>query len=1465
MSKPHIFISHSSKDDGLVKELRAALETYGLSVWVDSRNLSGGAKLAPEIEKAIEEARQFIVVISTNTVNSPWVLKEVQKALEVEETRKPEGYRVIPLLLPGIEPSALSLWFKEEPVGVRVRIEAGGLSEALPQIISALGERPPDDAQPAPVAITHPVEELILKLSEPRIETREGRRRAKAKAQLIYHPADYTAREVESGAYYFTAPLGPIETDDLRWYLEQFYLWPTGVFIERAQVIEGKLPQWGQELFQAASSTEQAKEALNSWLQTADDAERRFSIEVDGDVIEDPSRTDEEKQTAQVEANEAAGELLSLPWELLHDGRGFLFHGRNPVRVRRRLPNRYPQKPSVTGLPLRILLVSPRPEEEGVGYIDHRISARPLIEAIERLGELATLTVLNPPTFPALQQTLQKASEAGQRFDVVHFDGHGVYDRRVGLGGLCFEDPKDSEKPEDRAMQLIHAEELAQVIRAHRIPLVFLEACQSAKIEDNPTASVAARLLQEGVTSVVAMSHIVLVETARRFVASFYEALAEGRRVGTAMLAGQRALYGDTLRGKVMGAGDLRLQDWFVPVLYQEENDPLLVAHQLSKEAQQVQQKPRERSFGALPKEPPHSFIGRSRELLALERLLQDDKLHYAVVRGQGGAGKTTLGAELARWLVRTHRFEQAAFVSLETYTDARNVLISLGQQLLPDGDKWHVGLDEDIQQALQPVERALRDRSTIILLDNMESVLPDATGQATAETDLIKELFSLCQSLLQADSRTRLLFTTREPLPEPFNHRHRQVPLSALSRADAVELVSEVMKREGLTPKADDPGGDPQEITDLVEAVNRHARALVLLAREVARSGVRSTTENLNQLMAELDRKYPGERENSLYASVELSLRRLPLETRERIKVLAVFHGGAHLQVINYTLGMAEDDVKTVKIFAAQLVEAGLAEALPYGHLRLDPALSPYLLREMSENEQEEVRARWAKGMSLLVALLYEQKFEDAEFSHQLTLLELPNLLAMLNWAQDRATPELVVSLAQSIEGLLSRLGTPRALAQATRVRESAAKRLKDWSHARVLTESANIDRLIERGDLQAAYAAAQQLLKRCLAAKEDAYPEAAHDAALAYFRIGRILKMNGSADAALPILAEANMRFQALEDTQGIAAERMVATTITDKGDCLADLGRWDEAVAAYEEAIIRAEKLDDKRKIAVNKCQLASVRVSQQRYDDALEIYAEARSIFEKLGEPGSVSTIWHQIGIAHREARQFEQAERAYLQSLAIEVQQKNPAGEAGSLTELGNLYRMMGRLEEAVKCYRQAINIFVKQKDILNEGKNHGNIGSIFISLQRYDEAREELYLSLECFKPYGYVAEPWRAWSLLHMIEEAGGNKQAAAQTRQQAIDSYLAYRLDGGQSMSLGAQLCVMAAGVIERGDTTEMEQILAEFSGEGTQPAARALLSKLQAILRGERDSALADDPNLEYDDVVELRLLLEALKAK
>ena len=183
--------------------------------------------------------------------------------------------------------------------------------------------------------------------------------------------------------------------------------------------------------------------------------------------------------------------------------------------------------------------------------------------------------------------------------------------------------------------------------------------------------------------------------------------------------------------------------------------------------------------------------------------------------------------------------------------------------------------------------------------LDNLESVLPDRTGQLPPGAAPIEELFELCKKLLEADPATRIVFTSRESLPAPFDNKRREIGLGPLSREDAIKLVGEVMKQEGLTPKSDDPGSDPQEIIELVEAVNRHARALVLLAREVSRRGVRATTENLHQLMADLDKKHPDDRENSLYASVELSLRRLSPEVREQIKALSVFHGGAHLDVL--------------------------------------------------------------------------------------------------------------------------------------------------------------------------------------------------------------------------------------------------------------------------------------------------------------------------------------------------------------------------------------------------------------------------------------------------------------------------------------------------------------------------------------------------------------------------------------
>ena len=125
-------------------------------------------------------------------------------------------------------------------------------------------------------------------------------------------------------------------------------------------------------------------------------------------------------------------------------------------------------------------------------------------------------------------------------------------------------------------------------------------------------------------------------------------------------------------RGKVLNV-ELRLEDWFVPVLFQEEQDPQLIHELPAGEVRALGAQRRALALGEVPAEPPHGFQGRSRELLKAERLLGRER--YVAILGEGGEGKTALAAELARWLVLTRRFERAAFVRLDLDGDARKML----------------------------------------------------------------------------------------------------------------------------------------------------------------------------------------------------------------------------------------------------------------------------------------------------------------------------------------------------------------------------------------------------------------------------------------------------------------------------------------------------------------------------------------------------------------------------------------------------------------------------------------------------------------------------------------------------------------------------------------------------------------------------------------------------------------------
>ncbi|MCL4272654.1 MAG: tetratricopeptide repeat protein [Anaerolineales bacterium] len=1448
MGQEHIFISHSSKNDVFVKKLRETLELFGELPWVDSRELTGGDELEATIEKEVRSARYFLVVISIDALSSEWVQKEVRWAQD-EAQKRSDGYKIIPVVLPGVQMGILKLLFPKEPVYIVIEDKPTGFSDAMQKIFAALGKELPNDWESATEIKAAPVEELILELTNPIIEEKDGIRRATATAILTYNPAD-NSRAIESKRYRFTAPLGAVELGEIRWYIEKYYQWPTGVFKTRAEKTEKALPEWGNALYKAALGGESAREPFEAWKRTT--GSRRFSVQVDGEPLEGT----DEAQTALI--REAASDLLSLPWEILHDGTGFLSQGKDKVRVRRRLKNRKQTTTLQAKLPIRVLLLSPRPEVDddghSVGYIDHRVIANPLVQAVENLGEdLVDVDILHPPTFSALKDALDTAQKENNPYDIVHFDGHGVYDRREGLGALCFEASKDSEKLGERLLDLVYAKDLAAELRGYGVPLFFLNACQSALSISDPMASVAAKLLEEGVGSVVAMSHSVLVETARRFVEPFYKSLAQGQRVGDAMLAGQIALYDDPYRFKIMGAGKLDLRDWFVPVLYQDKADPQLFTVRAGETAARLAAKRNELKLGTLPEAPEHSFVGRSRMLLHLERLLK--LTNYAVIRGSGGMGKTALAAELTRWLVRSSRFERAAFVSVEPQNvqDVRGVLDVIGRQLTP---KYTVAQYKTLDDALQPVERALRDHPTLILLDNLESVLPDSAGVNPAGAADVTELLDLCTKLLKASTHTRLLFTSREVLPKPFDTN--TVELGRLHKDEAILLVEKVMARQGWQPPESDDARTPEEIEALVNAVNCHPRALVLLAREV-KEGVKYTTGHIAALMGKLEAENKGDRENSLYASVELSLRRLPEEVRERVNRLAVVHGGGHAFVLSQVMGVDNESIGAV---AKMLIDTGMAEIQDYNYLRLDPALPAYLRLGMAQEEFAQLEGVWAQAMMQLVGFLYQQMFKDSLMGNTLTLLELPNLLALLDWLadlleRDSSSAETVSDIAGKIEQLLADLNRPSALAKAVKLREESAGKIPEWGRTRFQNECLLIERLLVAGQLQPAYEKAQALLEK---AKTADYQGADYDLAYIHWLFGRVLQNGGQAAPALDLLVEAQRLFEIL----GEQGERMASVTLAEQADCLRNLGRLDEAAETYSKNIKRAEKLKDDRQVAVGKGQLATVRMYQKKYAEALAEYQGALAIFEKQDEPKSVATIWHQIGMVHQEAGDYESAETAYRRSLEISSQNNDRAGQSMSLGELGNLYKSkLNRLEEAIVFYRQAADIHVELGDMRYEGADRNNIADTLRKLKRYDEARAEIMRAIECEKQFGHVAEPWKTFNILRQIEEATGKSTAARIAWVQARDAYLAYRRQGGYAQFETGQLCDQIYGAVQQGVKGEAIKYIAQLLSDPEYPQwLKTLAEKIEFLLNNSLDPEIAEDPALTYSASAEVLFLIERL---
>ena len=700
------------------------------------------------------------------------------------------------------------------------------------------------------------------------------------------------------------------DRDDIRWYLEDYLHRPFEPAPSVARRVEERMAQIGVELFTAIFGHD--ARARHLWLGA--------------------SRTLAQTRVELISDDADGG---SIAWELLRETEGgrplavesaAFVHGstqpstgvaepKRPASLVGRLLGAGRADRQLAGGtesahvpgPVRILIVTARPA--GTGDVPFRSVANRVVAGLAGNQELQ-VTALRPPTFPQLADEINAAQARGAPYDIVHFDGHGMFvdlaaqqagsQQRKRRGYVIFEEPSDPSN-----QQLVHGKLLGRTLVDAGVRILVLNACRSALDEPaDPSSdgsaggpvrafgSFAQEVADAGVPGVVAMRYNVYVDTAARFVAGLYAALAHGAPLGAAATMGRRGLFDD--RERSVGFSPRQLHDWVVPVVF--EREPLvLLAPRL--DAYAAAPVPADATRDAPPNpvvdlpEPPSTGPPAGDDvILAIDRAF--DASSTVLLHGPIGSGKSVAAAEFGRWYERTGgAAEPVLYTAFRGELRPVSVLDAVGRSFAPliqaNGIDWAALDDGDRRTVALDVLRATHP---LWIWDGIETVagLPGLTPSSWTQPER-SELTALLRSV--AATGARVLMTSRREERDLLGDVPRRVVVPPLRMQDRLELAAVVAAQHRHAV------ADPAAWGPLLEFTQGNPVSIISVVGQACREGLETAEEiadfvrRLRLGASRLDDDDPMTA--SLHATIDLAIEgAFDDDDRARLALLHLFRG---------------------------------------------------------------------------------------------------------------------------------------------------------------------------------------------------------------------------------------------------------------------------------------------------------------------------------------------------------------------------------------------------------------------------------------------------------------------------------------------------------------------------------------------------------------------------------------------